>query len=185
MNNQLDQETALVGAILLLETEPISEEELSKISELPVEHIALALQRLSAEFDQTIHGFQPIKSTSGWILAPKLEFWEKLKDRYSKKNEIKLSRAALETLAIIAYSQPITRAEIEALRGVNVDAMIKFLLSKNFIAEIGKRETFGKPMQYGTTKEFLRFFRMNSIEELPKLDEIESERFSKPETPEG
>jgi len=91
----------------------------------------------------------------------------------------------METLAIIAYSQPITRAEIEAIRGVNVDAMIRLLLEKNLIAEIGKRDVPGKPMQYGTTQEFLRCFGLNSIEDLPKLDEVENTRFSRLETPEG
>jgi len=98
---------------------------------------------------------------------------------------MRLSRAAMETLAIIAYSQPITRAEIEAIRGVNVDAMIRLLLEKNLIAEIGKRDVPGKPMQYGTTQEFLRCFGLNSIEDLPKLDEVENTRFSRLETPEG
>ncbi|MCX8013569.1 MAG: SMC-Scp complex subunit ScpB, partial [Rectinema sp.] len=90
-----------------------------------------------------------------------------------------------ETLAIIAYSQPITRAEIEAIRGVNVDAMIRLLLSRNLIQEVGKRDAPGKPMQYGTTQEFLKYFRLDSIADLPRLDEIEDARFSKPETPEG
>jgi Predicted transcriptional regulator containing the HTH domain len=98
---------------------------------------------------------------------------------------MKLSRAAMETLAIIAYSQPITRAEIEAIRGVNVDAMIRLLVAKNLITELGKRDAPGKPMQYGTTNEFLKYFKLDSIEDLPKLDEIENARFSKPETPEG
>jgi len=71
-----------------------------------------------------------------------------------QKNEMRLSRAAMETLAIIAYSQPITRAEIEAIRGVNVDAMIRLLMAKNLITDVGKRDAPGKPMQYGTTKEF-------------------------------
>lgn len=185
MNEQLDQEAALLGAILFLETEPVSEATLAKISGLPQERVALALQRLVTEFDQPVHGFEPIMSAGGWILAPKLLLWEQLKERYGKKNEMKLSRAAMETLAIIAYSQPITRAEIEAMRGVNVDAMMRLLLGRNLVAEVGKREAPGRPMQYGTTQEFLKYFKLNSIEDLPKLDEIESARFLKPETPEG
>ncbi|MFZ5859345.1 MAG: SMC-Scp complex subunit ScpB [Spirochaetota bacterium] len=185
MNEQLDAEAALVGAILFLESEPVSEERLAKISGLTDEQISLALQRLCAEYELPVHGFAPTQSAGGWILAPKLSLWEQLKDHYGKKNEMKLSRAAMETLAIIAYSQPITRAEIEAIRGVNVDGMIRLLLSRNLIAEIGKRDAPGKPMQYGTTKDFLKYFKLNSIADLPKLDEIENARFSKPETPEG
>ena len=83
----------------------------------------------------------------------------------------------METLAIIAYSQPITRAEIEALRGVSADNMIRILLERNLIKEVGKKDVPGKPVQFGTTKDFLRLFRLNSIADLPKLDETESERF--------
>ena len=185
MNEQLDLDAALISAILFLENEPISEEKLAKISGLTLEQTSLALQRICSKFDQPIHGFAPIRREERWIFAPKLAFWDKLKDHYGKRNEMRLSRAAMETLAIIAYSQPITRAEIEAIRGVNVDAMVRLLLEKNLIAEISKRDVPGKPMQYGTTKEFLRCFGLNSIEDLPKLDEVENSRFSRLETPEG
>lgn len=185
MNEELDRDAALIGAILFLENEPVSEEKLATLSGFPKEQVSLLLQRLCAEFDQPVHGFAPVRSAGGWILAPKLLLWDRLKDHYGKKNEMRLSRAAMETLAIIAYSQPITRAEIEAIRGVNVDAMIRLLVTKNLITEVGKRDAPGKPMQYGTTKEFLKYFKLESIEDLPKLDEIEDARFSKPETPEG
>ena len=100
-----------------------------------------------------------------------------MKERYGKKNEGKLSRAAMETLAIIAYSQPITRAEIEALRGVSADNMIRILVERNLIKEVGRKDIPGKPIQFGTTKDFLQLFQLNSIADLPKLDETESERF--------
>ncbi len=111
------------------------------------------------------------------MLSPKLELWDYLKDRYGKKNDNRLSRAALETLSIIAYSQPITKAEIENIRGVNADGMIKLLLSKDLIKVVGKKDAPGKPVQYGTTMEFLKFFKLKSIADLPKLDELNQERF--------
>jgi segregation and condensation protein B len=111
------------------------------------------------------------------MLAPKKEYWETLKERYGKKNDAKLSRAAMETLAIIAYSQPITRSEIEALRGVSADNMLRLLTERALIKETGKKDIPGHPVQYGTTKDFLRLFRLNSIAELPKLDEDEAGRF--------
>ena len=83
----------------------------------------------------------------------------------------------METLSIIAYSQPITRAEIEAIRGVSADNMIRFLVEKEFIKEVGKKDAPGRQVQFGTTKDFLKFFRLNSIADLPKLDELERERF--------
>ena len=121
--------------------------------------------------------FRTTKIIGGWVLTPKKDLWDFLKERYGKKNEGKLSRSALETLSIIAYSQPITRAEIEAIRGVSADNMVRLLMERNLIKETGKKDIPGKPIQYGTTKEFLKFFRLNSISDLPKLDETESERF--------
>jgi len=103
--------------------------------------------------------------------------WELLKPPYGKRNEGKLSRAALETLSIIAYSQPTTRQEIEAIRGVAADGMIKLLLARNIIREVGKKDAPGRPIQYGTTKDFLKLFRLASIADLPKMGETDEERF--------
>jgi segregation and condensation protein B len=83
----------------------------------------------------------------------------------------------METLSIIAYSQPITRQEIESIRGVSADGMIKLLAERQLIKEVGKKEAPGRPVQYGTTKEFLKLFRLASIADLPKMDELDQERF--------
>jgi len=111
------------------------------------------------------------------VISPKKTYWDSLRTRYGKKNENRLSRAAMETLSIIAYSQPITRAEVEAIRGVQADNMIRMLKEKDLIEEMGKKDIPGKPAQYRTTREFLRVFRLASIADLPKLDESEAERF--------
>ena len=102
------------------------------------------------------------------------EYYQKLCDIEKEEG---LTQSSLETLAIIAYSQPITRAEIEQIRGVGVDNMIRLLIERNLIKEVGKKEAPGRPTLFGTTKEFLKLFRLNSIAELPKLDEDEQERF--------
>ena len=172
-----DDNAALVSAILLLESEPVSEENLSTISGLSLDEIALALRCLSVEAEASFQGFAPLKSGGGWILAPKIEVWEKLKDHYGRKNEAKLSRAAMETLSIIAYSQPITRAEIEAIRGVSADGMVRFLSTRGLIHETGKKDVPGKPIQYGTTQDFLKYFKLGSIADLPKLGDMERHRF--------
>jgi len=83
----------------------------------------------------------------------------------------------METLAIVAYSQPVTRPEIEKIRGVSADNMIRLLLEKGLVRETGKKDIPGKPVLYGTTKEFLKLFRLNSIAELPKLGEVDIEKF--------
>jgi segregation and condensation protein B len=112
------------------------------------------------------------------MFAPKKELWEYLKDHYGRKNDSRLSRAALETLSIVAYSQPVTRGEIYNLRGAAPDNMIRLLLSRKLIREMGKKDAPGKPAQYGTTKEFLKLFRLASIADLPKLVEEDRERFA-------
>ena len=110
-------------------------------------------------------------------MTPRKIYWGAVKDRYGRKNEGKLSRSALETLTIIAYKQPITRAEIESIRGVPPDNMIRMLTERKLVKEVGKKDGPGKPTLFGTTDEFLRFFQLNSIADLPKLDEKEEERF--------
>jgi segregation and condensation protein B len=83
----------------------------------------------------------------------------------------------METLAIVAYSQPVTRAEIEKIRGVSADNMIRLLLEKGYVRETGKKDIPGRPVMYGTTKEFLKLFGLGSIADLPKLSESDNEKF--------
>jgi segregation and condensation protein B len=178
MEVNLENEAALVETVLFLESEPLDEASLSRITGLSHEVIEGAIELLIEECKASpSRGVEPVHSGGGWILAPKAELWESLKERYGKKNENRLSRAALETLSIVAYKQPITRAEIEAIRGVSADGMIRFLLEHELVKEVGKKEAPGRPVQYGTTKEFLKYFRLGSIEDLPRLDELEQGRF--------
>ena len=174
---ELVKETALVEAILFLEGEPVDEAALARISGLSREKLDKALENLGLRYAAEDSGIELSRIGGGFMISPKRTYWENLKDRYGKKNESRLSRAAMETLSIIAYSQPITRAEVEAIRGVQADNMIRLLLEKNLIREMGKKDVPGKPVQYGTTREFLKIFRLGSIAELPKLDESEAERF--------
>ncbi len=173
----MEMETALIEAILYLETEPLDEASLSRISGLSKDVVEKGLEKLQERYADAAHGIELVRISGGWAVSPKKELWESLKDRYGKKNDSRLSRAAMETLSIIAYSQPITRGEIEAIRGVSADNMIRLLLERNMIKEVGKKDIPGKPTQYGTTKEFLKLFRLDSIADLPKLDETESDRF--------
>ncbi|MCR5613605.1 SMC-Scp complex subunit ScpB [Treponema sp.] len=171
------KESALIEAILFLESEPVNEKTLAAIAELSEEVVAKCIEVLKEKYQKDDAGMELEMITGGWALVPKKDLWEVLKERYGNKNEGKLSRSAMETLSIIAYSQPITRAEIEAIRGVAADNMIRLLMERNLVREVGKKDIPGKPSQFGTTKEFLKFFRLNSIADLPKLDEEEQERF--------
>ena len=174
---KLTKETALIEAILYLEGEPIDEAGLSRISGLQAEVVEAALENLTSRYATDDSGLELSRIGGGVVISPKKAYWDNLRTRYGKKNENRLSRAAMETLSIIAYSQPVTRAEVEAIRGVQVDNMIRTLIEKKLIEEMGKKDVPGKPAQYRTTREFLNVFRLASIADLPKLDESEAERF--------
>ncbi len=173
----LIQERAIVEAALFLESDPVSIQHLVKVTGLSKDVVNEVISELTAHYKGDEHGIVLSEVHGGYILAAKESLWENLKEYYGKKNEDKLSRAAMETLSIIAYSQPLTRAEIENIRGVSSDGMIRLLLKRGLIREVGKKDVPGKPVQYGTSKEFLKLFRLKSISDLPKLDEVEQKRF--------
>jgi segregation and condensation protein B len=177
MEIEAENGQALIEAILFMETEPLDIATLMRLSSLPREVVEKDVDDLRERYAAPHHGIEIIQFGGGFVIAPKRALWERLKERYGKKNEARLSRAALETLSIVAYSQPITRAEIESLRGVAADNMIRLLSERGLIRETGKKDAPGKPVQYGTTKDFLKYFRLNSIADLPKLNEIDRERF--------
>jgi segregation and condensation protein B len=177
MEISLEKETALIEAILYLEADSLNEAALTRISGLDREVVDRALEALGERYAREDSGVELSRIDGGVMISPKKEYWDNLRDQYGKKNETRLSKAALETLSIIAYSQPITRSEIEAIRGVQADNMIHLLVEKKLIKEVGKKDIPGKPTQYGTTRDFLKFFRLESIADLPKLSESEADRF--------
>lgn len=176
-DEELIRGVALVEAVFYLEGEPMDAKVLSKITGYKEGQIPEIIESLKDKYDAADSGIEIQEIGGGWLVSPKRDLWEALKDRYGKKNSGKLSKSAMETLSIIAYSQPITRAEIEALRGVSADNMIRLLVERNLIKEVGRKDVPGKPVQFGTTKEFLKFFRLKSIADLPKLEKAEDERF--------
>ncbi|MDR2797973.1 MAG: SMC-Scp complex subunit ScpB [Treponema sp.] len=182
MEFRLEKETALIEAILYLEADPLDEASLSRISGLAKDVVQAALEALESRYAHEESGVELTRIGGGILISPKKEYWNTLRERYGKKNESRLSRAAMETLSIVAYSQPITRSEIEAIRGVQADTMIRLLLDRELIREVGKRDVPGKPIQYGTTKAFLKLFRLESIADLPKLNDQEAERFEREST---
>jgi segregation and condensation protein B len=177
LEESLQKETALVEAILYMESEPVDEAGIGRISGLSKEVVKAALERLGERYAMADCGVELSRISGGVMISPKREYWENLKDRYGKKNDGKISRAAMETLSIIAYSQPVTKAEIKGYRGVTPDNMLHLLLEKGLIREVGKKDIPGKPVQYGTTKEFLKQFRLDSIADLPKLNDSDQDRF--------
>ena len=173
----LEKEMALIEAIFYMEGEPLTIEALSEISGLSLDIVKEVLEKLNEEYSKKNRGINITMQAGGYLVIPKKELWTSLKNRYGKKNAQHLSKAAMETLSIIAYSQPVTRVDIEAIRGVSADNMIRLLLEKNLIKEVGKKDIPGHPSMFGTTKEFLKVFNLNSIADLPKLSDTEKERF--------
>jgi len=177
VSKNIEKESALVEAVLYLEGDPLDEGAIAGISGLSKDAVKAALDHLSERYSASNSGLELTRIGGGIMISAKREYWENLKERYGKKNEAKISRAAMETLAIVAYSQPVTRAEIEKIRGVSADNMIRLLLEKELVHEAGKKDIPGRPVMYGTTKEFLKVFHLNSIADLPKLSELDVEKF--------
>lgn len=175
--DDFEQDKALVEAILFLENDAVDLREIVKAGGLTRERVEGILSAIRADLADSSRGLDLVTIAGTVQLLPKRSLWPRLRSRYGRQRDARLSRAALETLSIIAYSQPITRGEIESLRGVSADAMIARLVELGYIREIGRKDAPGRPVQYGTTRDFLRRFGLESIADLPRLDEMEEERF--------
>lgn len=143
-------------------------------------HVAKSLEIDEALVDAAIHelrldyggrGLQILRIAGGYQMCTRPEFADQI-SKLLKPERVRLSRAALETVAIIAYRQPITQPEIEAIRGVNSDGVVRTLMERNLIKQVGRRETAGRPMLYATSEEFLNHFGLNDLSQLPDLEDI-------------
>ena len=171
------QQSRLVEAILFLEPEPQSVARLARLTGLAAAAVRAAVGEVRRRFAGADHGVQVLEVAGGYTLVPKPDLWRSLQPHYGRLSQDRMSRAALETLAIIAYSQPVTRSEIESIRGVSPDAMIRILGERDLIREVGRKAVPGRPIQYGTSAEFLRVFGLTSIADLPKLTDADQARF--------
>ncbi len=174
---ELEKETALVETILFLESEPVTEKQISNIAQLSEEVVRHCIENLGEKYKAENSGIELAVITGGWSLVPKKEFWGVLSERYGEKNSGRLSKSALETLSIIAYKKPDHIVNAHSANLLNFAAGNRLLVERNFIKEVGRSDAPGKPVQFGTTKDFLKFFHLNSIADLPKLDEDEEQRF--------
>jgi len=137
------------------------------------EIVRAAMELLNREFEQSGRAFRIVNIAGGYQFAtlPKYSVW--LGRLLREKSKRKLSVSALESLSVIAYKQPVTKPEIEAIRGVNADYVLRTLLERNLVAIVGRAATPGRPLLYGTTKEFLKHFGLNDLADLPKPREID------------
>lgn len=159
-------------ALLFVNGDPLSLKRIAEILEVDQENVKLLLAQLIQDMNQQERGLTIVEVAGGYQLCTKPHlagFLEKL----VQIKENKLSIPALETLSIIAFKQPITKQEIEAIRGVRVDKVLANLLERNLIKELGRKEAIGRPIIYGTTEVFLKCFGLKSLEDLPELPELE------------
>ncbi len=130
------------------------------------------LEALRGEYESQKRGFKLIEIAGGWQFVTDERFASTLKRFYQSREKRRLSSASLETLSVIAYRQPVTKADIEFVRGVNVDGALKTLMDKGLVKMAGRKDVPGRPILYGTSKEFLERFGLNSVKELPPLSEF-------------
>ena len=146
--------------------------EVAALAKTKQDEVAGAMRELGSEYEEQQRGFRMVESGGGWkvVTSPQAAPWER--QLFPENRPARLSPSALETLAIVAYRQPITRADIEAVRGVNVDGVMQTLLERGVIRITGRAEVPGRPLLYGTTEFFLEHFGLRTLEELPNCAEL-------------
>ena len=165
---------SVVEAVLFASDEPLSEDRLADIVGITPKQIREHVQILNDKYQKNNNAFRIEQIAGGYqmLTLNTYNYW--LKKMLRARSDSKLSPAALETLAIIAYKQPVIRADIEAVRGVAAGEVIRSLMYKGLVKIVGRAEILGRPMLYGTTKKFLEVFGLNSLKDLPKAEELKN-----------
>lgn len=169
-----DTEIAALEALLFVAKEPLSITRLAEILEISAEDVPELLQGLKDRYENADCGFILIELENGFRLGTKPELAGYIEVLYKQPSQV-LSNAALEVLSIIAYKQPVTRGEIDFIRGVQSDRALATLVEKGLAKDIGRKEGPGRPILYGTTEDFLLHFGLKSLQELPALERPEGE----------
>ncbi len=164
---------SIVEALIFVADEPVTSRMLADVLEEEKGAIDAAVDQLSSEYEERGSGLQIRAIAGGWQLATRTELHEEVRKFLKTRPSAKLSLASLETLAVIAYKQPVTVPEILEIRGVQSATSIKTLLDKRLIVAKGRKEAVGRPMMYGTSKEFLVQFGLKDLSELPSIEDFE------------
>jgi segregation and condensation protein B len=165
---------SVLEAILFATDEPLTDSKLAGIVETSTKQVRESIDALNAKYAAENHAFRIEQIAGGYQMLTLNTYNSWLKKMLRARSDNKLSPAAMETLAIIAYKQPIIRADIEAIRGVAVGEVIRSLMYKGLVKITGRAEILGRPMLYGTTKKFLEIFGLNSLKDLPKAEELKN-----------
>ena len=163
---------SIIESILFVAEAPVTLHRLAEVIDEDKEAIADVLHDLQAEFENGRRGVRLAEVAGGYQLRTAAVNADRVK-KFLGGRPARMSRATLETLAIIAYRQPITKAEIEAIRGVDVDGVVNTLLERNLIRAVARKDVPGRPFLYGTTAEFLQLFNLKDLSHLPTLKEME------------
>jgi len=166
---------SIIEALLFLSGDVLSVQSFREILRLPEADIVMILNDLIAEYRERNRGLLIVEIANGYQMVTNPEYARWVKEFRSIHASSRLSLPALETLAIVAYKQPIIKAEIEQIRGVNSDSAIRTLYDKRLIKIMGRKEAPGRPFLYGTTREFLQYFGLKDLTELPTLKDLNRE----------
>lgn len=177
--DKLSEEAKIVEVVLFIENTPLSLSRIGELTGVEEDDIIDALRELSDNYRERNSGMFLLEEEDLYSFQPVPELYPRLRQSYGRKVDRRLSRAALETLSIVAYSQPITRSEIDKIRGIQSDSIVRLLRERDYIKVNGRADKPGHPCLYCTTRKFLYEFKLKSIAELPKLSEADRLKFMK------
>ena len=171
---QSNELSHIIEAVLFVAGEPVALEELAKALEVSQLELTSALDALASEYDYHRRGIRLNRFGQHVQLATRADYAPYVEKLLQPVQKQSLSQKTMETLAVVAYRQPVTKGEVEAVRGMKCDYSIQSLVNKGLIEEVGRKEALGRPILYGTTDKFLDHFGISSLAELPQLPEMEA-----------
>lgn len=163
---------SIIEALLFTWGDPLALDDIAQVIDMDRNELIDVMKEMIDDFNFNRRGVQIIRINDSYQLSTRPDHFEWVKKLYNPKNDKGLSSASLETLSIIAYKQPITKVEIDAIRGVKSDKALITLIEKNLVCEKGRLEKTGRPILYGTTDNFLRHFGLSTLDELPEVTEF-------------
>ncbi len=170
---ELNQISGIIEALLFISDKPVSISQIRKVlpsvGKTDIERI---IRFLKDRYEEREAGISIFEIAEGYQMLTNPDYASYIRDFFKTRHKDRLSKPALECMAIIAYKQPVTRADVELIRGVNSDGVIAHLLNKELIKVVGRKDVAGRPYLYGTTKQFLEYFGLKSLDDLPRLEEF-------------
>lgn len=166
------QARGIIEALLFVSNAPLTLAALKKLLQMPENKLEELINKLIHDYRATNRGIRIVEIAGGYQMVTNPDYVDWVKRLTVRPSAHRLSHKALETLAIIAYKQPVTRVEIDTIRGVNSDGAVRTLLERKFVKIIGRKDVPGRPLLYGTTGEFLRYFGVKSLKDLPTIKDF-------------